>query len=253
MRFTAISAAALAFAASTLAQTAGFDAITSPGKDVDVPAGETFTIEWQPGTYDGTVTLSLLGGQTPETLQVLSAFAEGVENTDGSYAWGVDSSLGDKATYGIKITLDSDPTIFQYSFPFHIAAGAKGAISASSSSSSGYAVSSYSATGSASFSATTTVVLSTSSASVYPTSSFVVTASTVTSSSTFPTITASGNLSTTATVGATTLTSLTSVTASHTSSSTSSTPSTIPTNAAPRAAAGSLALLGGIAAAIFAL
>lgn len=74
MRFT-ITAAALAFAASALAQTTGFDAFTTPAKDENVPAGETYTIVWQPNGVTGTVTLSLLGGATPGTLNVLNTLA----------------------------------------------------------------------------------------------------------------------------------------------------------------------------------
>lgn len=74
MRFTA--AAFLAFAASAFAQTSGFDAMTTPTEDTNVVAGDVYTINWQPGTYTtGTVTLSLLGGATPSTLQDLGAFA----------------------------------------------------------------------------------------------------------------------------------------------------------------------------------
>ncbi len=50
--------------------------------------------------------------------------AGGVASSAGKFAWSVDSTLGKDATYGIQITLDSDSTIFQYSFPFHIKAGA---------------------------------------------------------------------------------------------------------------------------------
>lgn len=48
----------------------------------------------------------------------------GLDNSAGSYAWAVDASLGAEATYGLKITYDSNPEVFQYSFPFHIAKGA---------------------------------------------------------------------------------------------------------------------------------
>lgn len=46
----------------------------------------------------------------------------GVDNSAGQYAWAVDCSLGDQATYGLKITWDGDATgtTFQYSNPFQI-------------------------------------------------------------------------------------------------------------------------------------
>jgi hypothetical protein len=74
MRFT-ISAAALAFAATAFAQTEGFDAMSTPTKDEYVTAGTTYNIEWAPSTYTGSVTLSLLGGATPSTLQILGDLA----------------------------------------------------------------------------------------------------------------------------------------------------------------------------------
>lgn len=55
-----------------------------------------------------------------------------MDNTAGQYSWAVDCSLGDQATYGLKITYDSDSTgaTFQYSNPFQIT---KSASSSSSS------------------------------------------------------------------------------------------------------------------------
>jgi hypothetical protein len=75
MRFT-ISAAVLAFAASAVAQTAGFDAMSTPAQDENVSAGSTYNIVWGASSYtDQTVTLSLLGGATPSTLQILGSIA----------------------------------------------------------------------------------------------------------------------------------------------------------------------------------
>jgi hypothetical protein len=68
MRFSTISAAALAFAVSAFAQTAGFDVLTSPSNLESVPAGKTFTIVWTPDTtHTGTVTIHLIGGATQNT------------------------------------------------------------------------------------------------------------------------------------------------------------------------------------------
>lgn len=61
-------------------------------------------------------------------------WAAGVESSAGSYLWNVDSSLGADATYGLKLSLESDSTVFQYSSPFHIvAAGGSGSGSGSNS------------------------------------------------------------------------------------------------------------------------
>jgi hypothetical protein len=76
MRFTI--AAVFAFASAVLAQstTDGFDVISKPTKDEKVPAGTTYSIVWDPiASYDGTVSISLLGGATPATLQNLGVIA----------------------------------------------------------------------------------------------------------------------------------------------------------------------------------
>ncbi|KAK9773695.1 hypothetical protein AB5N19_05438 [Seiridium cardinale] len=251
MRFT-ISAALLAFAATAFAQTDGFDAMTAPLKDEEVSAGTTYSIKWQPtDAYDdSTVTLSLLGGDSPSTLLDLGAFAEGVDNSAGSYEWAVASSLGSAVTYGIKITLDSNAAIFQYSFPFHITSSGSAEISSSSSSS----AAGYPTSGSYSSSAAATYPVITASSAPVSTAVVISTTSTSSSYSTFATVTASGsagNSSATYSAGASASTTLS--TANHTvSSSATSTPTVVTTNGAPRAAAGSLALIG-LVAAVFAL
>ena len=68
MRFSVASI--LAFASAVLAQTADFDPITKPGKEETIPAGTTYEVTWQPSTkYDGTVSITLLGGGSPSTLE----------------------------------------------------------------------------------------------------------------------------------------------------------------------------------------
>ncbi|KAK6065798.1 hypothetical protein SCUP515_11024 [Seiridium cupressi] len=253
MRFT-ISAALLAFAATAFAQTDGFDAMTAPLKDEEVPAGTTYSIKWQPtDAYDGsTVTLSLLGGDTASTLLDLGAFAEGVDNSAGVYEWPVASSLGSAVTYGIKITLDSNTAIFQYSFPFHITSSGSAEISSSSSSS--LSAAGYPTSGSYSSSAAATYPVTTASSAPVSTAVVISTTSTSSSYSTFATVTASGSAgNSSATYSASASASTTLSTASHSaSSSASSTPTVVTTNGAPRAAAGSLALIG-LVAAVFAL
>lgn len=74
MRFATLSAA-LAFVASAIAQTAGFDAITSPTQWEKVAAGKAFTIKWQPGDVTGTVTIGLIGGVAQNKQVPLSTIA----------------------------------------------------------------------------------------------------------------------------------------------------------------------------------
>lgn len=74
MRFSI--ATVLAFAASALAQTTGFDAITKPIKDEAVPAGSTYEIVWSPdATHPGTIKIGLLGGASQGTLDVIDTIA----------------------------------------------------------------------------------------------------------------------------------------------------------------------------------
>jgi hypothetical protein len=128
MQFTITAATLLAWVSAALAQTSGFDPIILPAKDESVAAGSTYTVKWDySADYAGTVSIQLLQGATPSTLQLGPVVASGVQNSAGSFAWAVDSSLGADATYGLKITYDSKPEIFQYSFPFHIAKGAASA------------------------------------------------------------------------------------------------------------------------------
>ncbi|SPO00966.1 uncharacterized protein DNG_03714 [Cephalotrichum gorgonifer] len=126
MQFVIPAATLLAFVSGALAQVAGFDTITKPETDEKIAAGSTYTIVWEaaPAKYDDeTVTISLIAGKDRGSLIPLAdPIAVGVVNSEGSYAWKVASDLGDAAVYGIKIALDSDPTIFQYSFPFHVEA-----------------------------------------------------------------------------------------------------------------------------------
>ncbi|KKY38813.1 putative gpi anchored serine-threonine rich protein [Diaporthe ampelina] len=125
MRVTITAATLLAWVSAALAQTAGFDAITVPTKDESVPAGSTYTVKWDySADYAGTISIQLLQGADSTTLQLGPVVASGIDNAAGSYAWAVDSTLGAEATYGLKITYDSNPEVFQYSFPFHISKAA---------------------------------------------------------------------------------------------------------------------------------
>ncbi|KAK8019596.1 GPI anchored serine-threonine rich protein, partial [Apiospora arundinis] len=133
MRFATISAATLTFAVSAMAQVAGFDAVTSPPNNAQLKAGEPFTIKWQPGDVKGTIKIGLIGGATQNTQEPITTIQAGVNNQDGSFTWSVPETLGDKAVYGLTLTLESNPATFQYSFPFHITPKS-GAVSSAASS-----------------------------------------------------------------------------------------------------------------------
>ncbi|KAL7950629.1 Ser-Thr-rich glycosyl-phosphatidyl-inositol-anchored membrane family domain-containing protein [Trichoderma barbatum] len=125
MRFTLTASAFLALVSSAFAQTADFDPVFVPTDNQIIPAGAPFTVQWDaPAKYAaGTVTIELIGGATQATQQVLGTIATGIKNSQKSYTWNVDASLGTQAFYGLIIRLESNPSVFQYSNPFHIKAG----------------------------------------------------------------------------------------------------------------------------------
>ncbi|KAJ2898816.1 hypothetical protein MKZ38_003636 [Zalerion maritima] len=112
-------------AAAVAAQTTGFHAINLPGNLEDVPACSTYTIVWTPSTdatMAGEVSFGLIGGETQATLQPIGGSFGSIDGSVGSFDWDVPCDEGDKAIYGLTITLVSDPNIFQFSMPFHIIA-----------------------------------------------------------------------------------------------------------------------------------
>jgi len=236
------AAAVLAFVASAVAQTAGFAPITKPGPQETIPAGSSYQIGWQStDAYTGTVTISLLGGSSPGTLQPLGVLATSVDITAAAYSWAVDSSLGSLSTYGIKISLDSDPTTFQYSNPFAISGG-QASVSVSSTATASITASATGTGYSLSSSSETANVTATVTTEAYTT------LTTCTTSATVP----AGNLSTTANVPKTTVTSFLTPSASGPATKTSA-PATIATSGATSVAAGSIAMLGALAAAMLTL
>lgn len=69
-------ATVLAFASAVYAQVAGFHPITKPTQDEKVPAGSTYEIVWEPSPdHPGTVEIALLGGSSPQTLDVIQTIA----------------------------------------------------------------------------------------------------------------------------------------------------------------------------------
>ncbi|KAI0447447.1 Ser-Thr-rich glycosyl-phosphatidyl-inositol-anchored membrane family-domain-containing protein [Xylaria telfairii] len=152
MRST-IFASILAFAASALAQdaTPGYAVISAPSDGQVVASGKTFNIKWSAGKFSGPATISLLGGSSPTTLQVLNPIASNIDVKAETFAWDVACSLGEDKTYGLKIAdVETNGATFQYSFPFAIKGpSCNSGSSSSSSSASVSATSSSSATVSA--------------------------------------------------------------------------------------------------------
>ncbi|EMC99535.1 hypothetical protein BAUCODRAFT_339926 [Baudoinia panamericana UAMH 10762] len=115
--------------------------ISEPGLSSIVPAGQNYTITWQP-TTDGTVTLVLLKGPASNAIPQY-AIVENIPNS-GSYVWFPSTDLAptaDATGYGIELICDSNgqyqyTTQFGISNPSYQAAAAASSSSASSSSAS---------------------------------------------------------------------------------------------------------------------
>ncbi|KAI0448505.1 hypothetical protein F5B21DRAFT_111925 [Xylaria acuta] len=124
MRSATIFASALAFAASILGQVLEpspiYSPIYFPYENQTVRAGTLYTIEWDAREMIGPATLSLLGGNDPSTLHLLSIIAK-VDVNDAEYKWPVSCSLGEEKTYILKIASDlDDGKTYGISPPFHI-------------------------------------------------------------------------------------------------------------------------------------
>ncbi|PNP42544.1 hypothetical protein TGAM01_v203757 [Trichoderma gamsii] len=125
MRFTLSVPAFLALASTAFAQTPDFDPVNSPSNNQVITAGQPFTIQWEaPAKYAaGTISIELIGGATQGTQVPLSTIATGIANSAGSFVWNVPADLGADAFYGFIVKYESNPSVFQYSNPFHVKAG----------------------------------------------------------------------------------------------------------------------------------
>lgn len=91
--------------------------IYEPGLNSIVPAGENFTVTWDP-TTEGTVTLVLLKGPSTNAVPQY-AIAEKIKNS-GSYVWTPSTDLAPQDTgYGIQLIVDSNGQ-YQYTTQFGI-------------------------------------------------------------------------------------------------------------------------------------
>ncbi|KAK4901299.1 hypothetical protein LTR27_001857 [Elasticomyces elasticus] len=91
--------------------------IYQPGLNSIVPAGENFTVTWDP-TTDGTVTLVLLKGPAANAVPQY-AIVEKIENS-GSYVWTVSTDLAPGETgYGLQL-IDDKTGAYQYTTQFGV-------------------------------------------------------------------------------------------------------------------------------------
>lgn len=242
MRFSA--ATLLAFASVVLAQTPGFNVITSPAKGEKVPAGKTYEIVWAPDAKNpGAITIELYGGAADNLLNLVQTLETGFDGSAGTYPWAVGSALGTEKVYGIKVILESNTTTWQWGNPFEITKGSSPSATA---------------TGSTSVIVTSTVEPSSTSAKVSSTITSKTASESSKATSTITKISSSsiihGNYSTTHITEATeaTVTTFVSGTSSRGTATASST-SAIVTNGVAAMGASSFALLGGVAMAVLAL
>ncbi|KAK0118941.1 hypothetical protein ONS95_007810 [Cadophora gregata] len=244
MQYSFVAAAVLAFTSSVFAQTAGFAALTVPTQDQNVEAGSVLDITWQPSTeHPGPITIQLLQGASPSTLEIGATVAQSIDQATGKFAWTVPKDLKSFATYGFKLTLDSTKSdanpIFQFSFPFHVT----GLSSSSSSSASvtGGTTTVHISTGPSYTAKPTSSSYSASSVSVNSTSTYV--PSTHSASASAPVVvypTANITLSTTRTP------TVAPTGTGSSPSSTGSSPSTVTGNSASTMARGGLAVAAGV-------
>ncbi|KAI2613903.1 Ser-Thr-rich glycosyl-phosphatidyl-inositol-anchored membrane family-domain-containing protein [Hypoxylon fragiforme] len=265
MRSAGLFAAAMAFAASVIAQTPGYAVISQPGEGSSLPSGKEFEIKWEAGAFTGPATISLLAGESPTTLQAGATIGT-VDVASNKFTWKLDCSLGTDKTYGIKITSAADPNTFQYSFPFAISGPSCGAAETSATASASASVSAtkdgYATEGTTASSSTVSISSYTTAETTaettpgyplttpsYPGTTVLTNTSTTVPEPSYPATVPTGNLSTTAVPSYPASTTLTYVTGTPSTTS----PVTVVTGAANAANAGPFALFGGLAVAMMAL
>ncbi|KAI1817743.1 Ser-Thr-rich glycosyl-phosphatidyl-inositol-anchored membrane family-domain-containing protein [Poronia punctata] len=255
MRSSTVFASVLAFAASAFAAdpTEGYAVVLSPTEGDNVPAGETFTVKWDAGSFTGPADIALLAGKAPGLLEVVESLAAGVNVEEGTFAWAVDCSLGEDKVYGLMISSEADDgATFQYSFPFHV----KGPSCAATTSATSSVVTSSVVTSSSVSASSTKYPVESSTSAVETTSTSTIKTTTTAKPTSYPATTFTSLITiTTSTSGSGSVTPYPTGTTTTTSAQTSgpattTTASPVPTAGAAHVGAG---LAFGLAAMAFAL
>ncbi|PHH87580.1 hypothetical protein CDD83_8669 [Cordyceps sp. RAO-2017] len=156
MHFALSVTALLAMASSALAQgkdttiqqdkdngpTKEFNPISTPPANETLKAGEIYMVNFTvPELYRGQkVSLELLGGSSTGTLDALEKDGAGkpvpfatdeidTSGPTGTFEWKVNPIKPGLAYYGLKMRLQSNPTVYQFSPGFHIEGGSTAAAS----------------------------------------------------------------------------------------------------------------------------
>jgi hypothetical protein len=115
--FSALAALASAYTQPDYTQNPSGNPIGLPGLNQQVPAGEPFTITWDPTTA-GTVSLILLRGPSTNVVPI-ATLADAIPNS-GSFVWTPATTLeGDVTHYGLLLVVEGTGQ-YQYSTQFGI-------------------------------------------------------------------------------------------------------------------------------------
>ncbi|KAJ4164514.1 hypothetical protein LMH87_006186 [Akanthomyces muscarius] len=125
MRFSLAALGLFCAAASATTEATGdFDSIFKPEKDQIVKAGSTVDVAWSIKNKDlygdVKVDIQVYAGKDDKSLVLKDTVATKIDNSDLKYKWNVDSALGSEKTYGLRIQLSSNETVYQWSNHFTI-------------------------------------------------------------------------------------------------------------------------------------
>ncbi|KAI0421459.1 hypothetical protein F5X98DRAFT_329850 [Xylaria grammica] len=115
--------ALLSLSGVVCSQDAVFVEFLAPQKNEVVAAGTTYVIKWAPKSSTGSGTMSLLAGQTPDSLNKIGEIAYFIDVTSGNFSWPVPFSAPahPSSLYALNFSLDGSESTFDTSPSFKIA------------------------------------------------------------------------------------------------------------------------------------
>ncbi|KAI1737386.1 hypothetical protein F4680DRAFT_428450 [Xylaria scruposa] len=103
--------------------TSEFIEFLAPQENEAIVAGSTYIIRWAATSSNGNGTMTLLGGQTSESLSNIWEIADFIDVAGGSFSWpviGFPTPGGLFALYGFNFSLEGNQNMFSISPPFNI-------------------------------------------------------------------------------------------------------------------------------------